>query len=80
MIERLESGEIHLYPKNRTLLRNGIWELRVPHGGEQCRFLYFVEGGVAYIVVPFQKKTQKVPDRELRLAEQRRSELLGSRR
>ena len=52
MIERLESGDIQLYPKNRAHLRSGIWELRVPHAGEQYRFLYFVEGGVAYIVAP----------------------------
>jgi len=79
MIERLESGSIHLYPKNRTHLRSGIWELRVPHGGEQYRFLYFVESGAAFILVPLHKKTQKIEDRDIRLAEQRRAEMMSGR-
>jgi phage-related protein len=80
MIERLESGDIYLYPKNRTHLRAGIWELRVPNGGEQYRFLYFIESGVAYIVVPVHKKTQRIDEQDIRLAERRRAEVLGWRR
>jgi phage-related protein len=79
MIERLESGDIHFYPKNRTHIRGGIWELRVPHGGEQYRFLYFVEGGVVYLLVPIHKKTQKVSEQDFHLAEKRRTEISRGR-
>jgi phage-related protein len=79
MIGRLASGELHVYPKNRTHLRSGIWEPRVPHGGEQYRFLYFVEGAVAYLLVPLHKKTQKIDQQVIRLAEQRRTEILSGR-
>jgi phage-related protein len=79
MIERLESGEIHFYPKNRTHIRGGIWELRVPYGGEQYRFLYVVEGGVVHLLVPIHKKTQKVSAEDIRLAEQRREEIFRAR-
>jgi phage-related protein len=51
----------------------------VPHGGEQYRFLYFTEGGVVYIVVPIHKKTQKIDERDIELAERRRTEILPSR-
>jgi phage-related protein len=79
MTGRLASGDIHLYPKSRTHVRSGIWELRVPHGGEQYRFLYFVEGRMAYLLVPIHKKTQRLEDQDIRLAEQRRSDILSGR-
>lgn len=77
MIERLERGDIHLYPKNRTHLRAGIWELRVPYAGEQYRFLYAVEGSVVYLLVAAHKKTQKIDDQDIRLAERRRTEMMS---
>ena len=79
MIERLESGDIHLYPKNRTHLRSGIWELRIPFGGEQYRFLYAVEGSAVYLLAPIHKKTQKIDEQDIRLAERRRAEMLSGR-
>ena len=79
MIERLESGEIHLYPKNRTHLRSGIWELRVPYAGEQYRFLYTVEGSVVYLLAAVHKKTQKLGEGDIRLAERRRTEMMSGR-
>ena len=81
MIERLESGELYRFPKNRTRIRSGIWELRIPYGGEQYRFLYAVEQGVVYILAAVHKKTQKLTDRDVQLAEQRLREMLsdGSR-
>jgi phage-related protein len=76
MIQRLASGEMYLHPKNRTHLRAGIWELRVPYGGEQYRFLYAVEsGGVVYVLVAIHKKTQKIDDRDLDLAQQRMADI-----
>lgn len=50
-------------------LEEGIWELRVPFGGQAFRLLYFVETDRLVVVVHvFSKKTSKVPRRDINIA------------
>lgn len=55
-----------------------IWEVRVQTGGNIFRLLGFLDG-VSLIILnhAFQKKTQKTPVREIRVAEQRKREYLA---
>ena len=57
-IEWLRTGEIDYHPKARKHLDGDIWELRVRSDGDQFRFLYATEKGVAYLLVPIHKKRQ----------------------
>jgi len=54
-----------------------IWEIRVQFGGNNYRLLgFFDEGKLIILTNGFSKKTQKTPTKEIKLAEQRRSEYL----
>lgn len=56
-------------------LDDGIFELRVVHGGNAVRLLYFfVSGKVVVLTHGFAKKTQKTPVRELERAKRAREE------
>jgi phage-related protein len=72
----LESGEIDQHPKARGHLDGPIWEIRVRHAGEQYRFLYAIEGGRAYLLVPLHKKTQKIDRRDIERAKERFQEII----
>ncbi len=43
----------------------GLWELRVPFGGQAFRLVFLKEGNTAVIVHAFQKKTLKTPKSKL---------------
>jgi phage-related protein len=49
-------------------LGDGLWELRVPFGGQTFRLLFFVEGNALIMVHAFSKKTPKTPLKELNTA------------
>lgn len=50
-------------------IRNGIYELRTKQGSDISRILYFFFVGKKIILTNgFMKKTQKLPERELKLA------------
>jgi phage-related protein len=54
-----------------------IWEIRIQFGGNNYRLLgFFDEGKLIILTNGFSKKTQKTPTKEIKLAEQRRSEYL----
>jgi phage-related protein len=54
-----------------------IWEIRVQNSGDIFRLLGFVEGENLIILNHgFQKKTQKTPPKEIKIAEQRRKDYL----
>ena len=57
---------------------DGIWEVRAESGGDVIRLLGFLNGA-RYVVLnhAFRKKTQKTPQADIRLAEQRKTEYLG---
>ena len=59
---------------------DGLWEIRVQAGNSIFRLLGFLEGKQLVILNhAFQKKTQKTPKREIRIAEVRKREFLNRR-
>ncbi|MBN2683641.1 MAG: type II toxin-antitoxin system RelE/ParE family toxin [Pontiellaceae bacterium] len=56
---------------------DGIWEVRVDVGRDTFRLLGFFDGRELLILThSFQKKTQKTPPKEIKLAEQRKKKYL----
>ncbi|MFH1993261.1 MAG: type II toxin-antitoxin system RelE/ParE family toxin [Pseudomonadota bacterium] len=59
---------------------NEIWEIRVDVGKNTFRLLGFFHGQDLIILTnSFQKKSQKTPFKEIKLAEQRKKEFLNRR-
>ena len=57
-----------------------IWEVRVDVGKNTFRLLGFVQGGELIILTnSFQKKSQKTPMNEIKLAEKRKKDFLSRR-
>ncbi len=57
-----------------------IWEVRVNVGRNIFRLLGFLHGQEIIILTnSFQKKTQKIPSKEIKLAEKRKKEYLSRR-
>ncbi|WP_022664336.1 type II toxin-antitoxin system RelE/ParE family toxin [Desulfospira joergensenii] len=57
-----------------------IWEVRVSIGKNIFRLLGFMQGQELIILTnSFQKKSQKTPKKEIKLAEQRKKEYLSRR-
>lgn len=71
VINWLRSGEIEYHRNARKHLDGDIWELRARSDGEQFRFLFAVESGIAYLLVPVHKKRQKVDRDDIRPAQTR---------
>ena len=71
----LETGELERHPRNSDYLGDGIWELRIASAGKQYRFLYATGGAVAWILVPFVKKTPQTPSQHIGRAKKRFREL-----
>lgn len=58
----------------------GIWEVRAQHGGDAFRVLGFFEPPEILVLTNgFAKKSEKLPRREIDVAETRRREYLGRR-
>lgn len=58
-----------------------LWEVRAEFGGDAFRLLGFWEAGRLVILTNgFAKKTQKTPEQEIALAEQRKRDYLNRRR
>jgi phage-related protein len=58
-----------------------LWEVRAEYGGDAFRLLGFWDAGRLIILTNgFAKKTQKTPDREIALAEQRKRDHLSRRK
>ncbi|WP_319574246.1 type II toxin-antitoxin system RelE/ParE family toxin [uncultured Desulfobacter sp.] len=57
-----------------------IWEVRVRVGNNIFRLLGFIQGNELIILTTsFQKKTQKTPKKEIKLAEKRKKDYLSRR-
>ena len=52
----------------------GLWELRVPFGGQSFRLLFFIENNLLVIVHAFFKKTPKILLKEINTALNRMKE------
>jgi phage-related protein len=58
-----------------------LWEVRAEFGGDAFRLLGFGDAGRLIILTNgFAKKTQKTPERELALAEQRKRDYLSRKK
>jgi phage-related protein len=78
LIEDLESVPLQYLKK--LVATKEIWEVRVQQGGEAFRLLGFFAGARLLVLTSgFAKKTQPVPRREIRLAEERRRDYLERR-
>ena len=78
LIEELDVVPVQYFKK--LVNTDGIWEVRVPSGGNIFRLLGFMEGGNVIILTHgFQKKTQKTPKKEIKLAENRKKNYLNRR-
>ena len=72
MIEDLEKVPIQYFKK---LESTGIWEVRVQSGNTAIRLLGFRDTGKFVVVCNgFNKKSQKTPLNEIRIAEQRKTD------
>ena len=61
--------------------RDDLWEVRAEFGGDAFRLLGFWDTGRLIILTNgFAKKTQKTPERELALAEQRKRDYLSRKK
>lgn len=61
--------------------REDLWEVRAEFGGDAFRLLGFWDAGRLIILTNgFAKKTQKTPEREIALAEQRKRDHLSRRK
>ena len=78
LIEELDMVPVQYFKK--LVNTDGVWEIRVPFGGNIFRLLGFLErGNVVILTHGFQKKTQKNPKKEIKLAENRKKEYLNRR-
>ena len=58
-----------------------IWEVRVQHGNNIFRLFGFFDGNELVVLNhAFTKKTQKVPKKEIKIAEQRKKDYFSRRR
>lgn len=73
--------EINPVPTNyfkKLVNTDDIWEVRVDVGSDTFRLLGFMQGRELVILTnSFQKKTQKTPPREIKLAERRKKDYLS---
>jgi len=71
LIEELPSVPQKYFKK--LVNTDGIWEVRVALGGDIFRLLEFIENGqLVMLNHAFQKKTQKTPRQEIKIAEKRK--------
>jgi phage-related protein len=62
-------------------IRDGIYELRAEHESNIYRiFFCFDEGNIVILFNGFQKKTQKIPEKEIRKAIELKNEYYGSKK
>jgi phage-related protein len=60
---------------------DNLWEVRAEFGGDAFRLLgFWDEGRLIILTNGFAKKTQKTPEREIALAEQRKRDYLNQRK
>lgn len=79
LVEELDRvPELYLKKLSGT---EGLWEVRVQHGGDTFRLLGFFDGPQLVVLVSaFAKKSQKTPQREIGRAEERKRDYLNAKR
>ncbi len=79
LIEQLERVPREYFKKMQGT--EDIWEVRIQHGSNIFRLLGFWDGNnIVVLNHAFTKKTQKVPRKEINIAEQRKHDYLQRKR
>ncbi len=79
LVEELEMVPVTYFKK--LVNTEGIWEVRAQAGNNIFRLLGFLDGDNLVILNHgFQKKTQKTPGKDIKIAEQRRKDYLQRRK
>ena len=79
LIEDLDVIPVQYFKK--LVNTDGIWEVRIQVGSNIFRILGFLDGDQLIVLNhAFQKKTQKTPKKEIKLAETRKRNYLDRRR
>lgn len=77
----LEEFGIRLGMPYAKHLEKQLWELRVRHGRNRYRIIYFPHTGQTFVLLHgFAKKTGPVPRTDIEIAEDRRDDRLSRRR
>ena len=80
-LDLLEEFGINLGMPYARHLERRLWELRVRHGMNRYRIIYFLHAGQTLILLHgFAKKTGAVPRGDMEIAEKRRDDYLSKRR
>lgn len=80
-LDLLEEFGINLGMPYARHLERQLWELRVRHGRNRHRIIYFLHTGQTFILLHgFTKKTGPVPRGDMEIAEKRRGDYLSKRR
>lgn len=80
-LDLLEEFGINLGVPYARHLERQLWELRVRHGRNRYRIIYFLHTGQTFILLHgFAKKTGPVPRGDMEIAEKRRDDYLSKRR
>lgn len=58
-------------------LEKGLWEVRIQLNGRIARVLFTIHAGLMVLLHGFEKKSQKIPAKDLKIAKQRMSILGG---
>ena len=80
-LDLLEEFGIDLGMPFARHLEKQLWELRIRHGRNRYRIIYFLATGRAFVLLHgFTKKSGPVPKRDMEIAGKRRDDYLSSRR
>ena len=76
-LDMLEEFGISLSMPYARHLERQLWELRVRHGRNRYRMIYFLHAGHTFVLLHgFTKKTGPVPRADMEIAESRRDDYL----
>lgn len=79
-LDLLEEFGINLGMPYARHLKKQLWELRVRHGRNRYRIIYFLHIGQTFVLLhAFTKKTGPVPRADMEIAENRRDNYLSRR-
>jgi phage-related protein len=80
-LDLLEEFGINLGMPYAKHLENQLWELRVRHGRNRYRIIYFLYYSQTFVLLHgFTKKTGPVPRADMKTAENRRDDYLSRKR
>ena len=80
-LDLLEEFGIKLGMPYARHLEKQLWELRIRHGRNRYRIIYFLYTGQTFILLHgFTKKTGPLPRADMKIAESRRDDYLSRRR